>query len=38
MTEREGEKFFNELCAYDLSNCPSDFEINCSEENGRKEM
>lgn len=31
MTEREGEKVFNELCAYDLSDCPSDFEINCSD-------
>lgn len=29
--EREGEEFFNELYAYDLSDCPSDFEINFSD-------
>ncbi|XP_014483588.1 PREDICTED: piggyBac transposable element-derived protein 2-like [Dinoponera quadriceps] len=31
MMERNGEKSFNELYADALSDCPSDFEINCSD-------
>ena len=31
MTERIGEELFNELYADTLSDCPSDFEINCSD-------
>ena len=31
MTDREGEKFFNELQADVLSDCPSDFEMYCSD-------
>ena len=49
MTERIGEELFNELYADTLSDCPSDFEINCSDSesdesdiiyhrNGKKEM
>ena len=31
MTERIGEELFNELYADTLSDCPSDFEINCND-------
>ncbi|CAD1472053.1 unnamed protein product, partial [Heterotrigona itama] len=31
MTDRDGEEFFNELYANVLSDCPSDFEIYCSD-------
>ncbi|XP_072760300.1 uncharacterized protein [Anoplolepis gracilipes] len=31
MTERNGEESFNELYADVLYDCPSDFEINCSD-------
>lgn len=31
MMDRDGEEFFNELYADALSDCPSDFEIYCSD-------